>query len=158
VTYISIVRQRLGKHIPREPTRTTIGRLLLGNGSVNTHKIIRGNRRRCFPRASPLDYITESSEGAAVVGSGESSVEEAFIWVSYCREFRRVLEMAVQGDWEDMARNELDCKEDYVCDLKWQWDCYKSVVRIRLVKTENPSACTTVNCKVCTSVIALYCT
>jgi hypothetical protein len=39
-------------------------------------------------------------------------------------------------------------KEDFTCELKWQWDFYKSVERIRLVKvkTENPSACRTVNC------------
>jgi hypothetical protein len=37
-------------------------------------------------------------------------------------------------------------KEDFMCDLKWQWDCYKSVARIRLENTEN-----------CKSVIALYC-
>jgi hypothetical protein len=30
------------------------------------------------------------------------------------------------------------------------------VVRIRLVKTDNPSACVTVNWKLCKSVIALY--
>jgi hypothetical protein len=40
-------------------------------------------------------------------------------------------------------------KEDFMCDLKWQWDCDKSIAMIRLVKTENPSACVTVNCKVC---------
>jgi hypothetical protein len=33
----------------------------------------------------------------------------------------------------------------------------KYVAGIRLVKTENPSACVTVNCKVCTSAIATYC-
>jgi hypothetical protein len=31
----------------------------------------------------------------------------------------------------------------------------KSVARIRLAKTEKPSACVMVNCKVCRSVIAL---
>jgi hypothetical protein len=36
VTYIPIVRQRLGKPIP-EVTLSTIGHLLLGNGSINTH-------------------------------------------------------------------------------------------------------------------------
>jgi hypothetical protein len=38
-----------------------------------------------------------------------------------------------------------------MCDLKLQRDCYKFVARIRLVTTENPSACATVNCKVCIS-------
>jgi hypothetical protein len=32
----------------------------------------------------------------------------------------------------------------------------KSVARIRLVKTENPSQCVTEKCKVCRSAIALY--
>jgi hypothetical protein len=32
-----------------------------------------------------------------------------------------------------------------------------SVATMRLVKTGNPSACVTVNCKVCRSAIALYC-
>jgi hypothetical protein len=31
-----------------------------------------------------------------------------------------------------------------------------SVASTRLVKTENPRVCATVNCKVCRSVIALY--
>jgi hypothetical protein len=35
--------------------------------------------------------------------------------------------------------------------------CDKSVGRLRLVKTENPNACVTVNCKVCRIAIALYC-
>jgi hypothetical protein len=32
----------------------------------------------------------------------------------------------------------------------------KSVARIRLVKTENPNVCGTVNCRVCRSAIPLY--
>jgi hypothetical protein len=34
-------------------------------------------------------------------------------------------------------------------------ETYKSVARIRQVKTENRSACVTVDCKVCRSAIAL---
>jgi hypothetical protein len=48
------------------------------------------------------------------------------------------------------------CKEVSTCDLKCQWDCYKSVVRIRLEKAENHSASVTVNCNVCKSAKALY--
>jgi hypothetical protein len=33
------------------------------------------------------------------------------------------------------------CKEDFMCDLKLQWDSYKSVARIRLVKTESYCVC-----------------
>jgi hypothetical protein len=47
-------------------------------------------------------------------------------------------------------------KENFMCDLMWQWDSYISVARIRLVKTEDPSACVTVNCKVSRSAIALW--
>jgi hypothetical protein len=32
--------------------------------------------------------------------------------------------LAVEGDWEEMARNILDWKEDFICDLKLQWDYY----------------------------------
>jgi hypothetical protein len=48
---------------PLEPKRATIGRLLLGNGSVNTPKTIRDNIRRCFPWSPPRGYITKSRKG-----------------------------------------------------------------------------------------------
>jgi hypothetical protein len=43
-----------------------------------------------------------------------------------------------------------------MCDIQLQWDCDISIERIRLVKTENPSAWATVNWKVCRIVLALY--
>jgi hypothetical protein len=45
---------------------------------------------------------------------------------------------------------------DFMCDLKLEWNCNKSVAKIRLMKTEEPSACVTVKWKVCKSAIALY--
>jgi hypothetical protein len=72
----------------------------------------------------------------AVVRSWQISVEEEFIWVSY-QELGLVLETAVEDDWEEMARKELDCvkKTSYVI---WSnSDIHKSVARIRLVKAEN---------------------
>jgi hypothetical protein len=54
---------------PQEPTRAKIGRLSLGNGSGNTPKTIRDNRRRCFAWGPPQGYITGSSKGTAVFTS-----------------------------------------------------------------------------------------
>jgi hypothetical protein len=42
---------------------------------------------------------------------------------------------------EETAREELGCEKKTLRVAQWQWDCYKSVARIRLVKTENPGAC-----------------
>jgi hypothetical protein len=34
--------------------------------------------------------------------------------------------MAVEGDWEEMAKKGIRLwKEDFMCDLKWEWDCYE---------------------------------
>jgi hypothetical protein len=98
-----------------------------------------------WPSVAMWLWLWEESVAAR---SWESSVEEGFF--SCCRELGRVLEMAAQDDWEEMARNELDT-------AKLQWDGYISVARLRLLKIENPSACVMVNCKVCKSAIALYC-
>jgi hypothetical protein len=126
---------------PWEPTRATVGRLMLGKESVNVPKRIRDNRRRCFPCGPHRGDIMRSSKGA----------------VNCCRELDWVLEMLVEGDWEKMARKELCCekKTSYVIwsDIE---TAMKSVARIRLVKSENPSACVTVNCKWCLSAITLY--
>jgi hypothetical protein len=58
VRCIPIARQRVAKHIPATHAHATIGRLLLGNGAVNTAF---NNRRRCFPWGPPRGYITKIS-------------------------------------------------------------------------------------------------
>jgi hypothetical protein len=60
-------------------------------------------------------------------------------------------ESTLEGDSKKGIRL---CQEDFVCELKLG-ETDKSVARIRLVKTENPSVCATVNCKVCRTAIAL---
>jgi hypothetical protein len=64
VTYSPLLGNNSVNTFPREPTRATVGRILLGNGSVITPKTIRDNRRRCLPWDPPLSYITGSSRGA----------------------------------------------------------------------------------------------
>jgi hypothetical protein len=54
-----------------------------------------------------------------------------------------------------MARKELGGANKTSCVILSDSDTDKSVVRIRLVKNENPSACAVVNCKVCVIAVAL---
>jgi hypothetical protein len=113
------------KIFPREPTSATIRHILLGKGSVKTRKTIRENRKRCFPWGPPRGYITGSFKGAVVVRIWENSVEEEFIWESCCRERGRVLKMAVEGDWEEMARKELGCEKKTSCVI---WSNNETVI------------------------------
>jgi hypothetical protein len=55
------------------------------------------------------------------------------------------------GSCRIMRRKELVCEEKTSYDS----ETYKSVARIRLMKTENPSECTTVNRNVCRIAIAV---
>jgi hypothetical protein len=138
---------------PREPTRVTIECLLLGNRSVNTPKTMRDNRRRCFPWGSPWGYIKGISKGAV---SCQKLTEFSWRRIHLSELLSRIGSSSGGGS---LRRLRINCKkgirlwrEDFICDSKWQWYCYKSVARIRLVKTENPSACMTVKSKVCKSI------
>jgi hypothetical protein len=139
---------------------------LLGNGSVNTfpqQRIRIKNRvtavamqrhcRHAFPTIERLSYkeqfgwellveFRDANLTGYELGSRRTELSRVF-GIDSCR---------------IMARKEFRlCKEDFMCDLKLQWNGYKSVARILLVKPGNPNACLTVNCKVCRSAIALYC-
>jgi hypothetical protein len=121
-----------------EPEETSIARQLFGKhvptATSNNGTIV---ERWCFLWVRP-DAVFRGCQA-----SWEMQVE-----------FRESLEMAVENDIKKGIR----LWEEDLCVLQWQWDYYKSVARIRLVKTENTSACVcvTVNCKVCRSAIALY--
>jgi hypothetical protein len=54
-----------------------------------------------------------------------------------------------------MASKELDCDKETSRVILSYSETDKSVARIRLVKAETPSACATVNWKVCRIAIAL---
>jgi hypothetical protein len=73
-----------------------------------------------------------------------------WLWLWRLREsFSRIGSCSGDGRQRWLRRNGkkgvILFKEDLVCDLKWHWDCYESVARIRLVKTENRSAWVTVD-------------
>jgi hypothetical protein len=146
-----IARQRLGKHastIERLFSMWSAPRPLLCNGAVNTPKTIRDNRRLFS------------------MGSVQSSYKEEFNWAIEKRLDSRVSGRQPAGLWAWEQRNWIESslrnwqlqnngkkgiglrKEDFMCDLKLQWDFYKYVAWLRLVKTENPSACVAVNCEV----------
>jgi hypothetical protein len=142
VTYRPIARQRLGKHIPEGASARN------NRTSIARPKTIRDNRRRCFPWVPPRGYITGSSKGA--VGCCQKLRE--FSWRVHLRELlSRIGLSSGDGSRRWLRRNDKKwirlCKWDFMCDLKLQWDGYKSVARIRLVKTKNPSVCATVNWK-----------
>jgi hypothetical protein len=69
-----------------------------------------------------------------IVRSWKSSVEEEFIWVTY-QEMGPVLEMAVEGDWEEMTRMYLGYANKTSCVLQLQWDWYNYCVEIRCQDT-----------------------
>jgi hypothetical protein len=112
VTYRSIVRQRLGKHIPAGANacnnKTPIARQRISKHASLTIEAMFS----AWSVQSGYEKVFSSMQ--SVVRSWDSSAE-GLIWVSCCWELGRVLETAVEGDWEEMARNELDCAKKTSC-------------------------------------------
>jgi hypothetical protein len=127
VTYRPVARQGLGKHIPAEAhtsnNRTPIARQWISKQAFST------TQRMFFLHGRCRDVIKGQRRSFELV------VEN---WVEFWRRQSKVIE---KNKWIRL------CKEAFRCDLKLHWDGYESVARIRLVKTENPSACVTVNWK-----------
>jgi hypothetical protein len=138
-TCIPSARQRLGKHIPA-----------WANASKN---------RTSIARQRSSKYASLSTEAVYSLGSVQNGYKGLFDSTEHL--LSRIEWSSGEGSRRWLRRNGKKgtrrCKENFICDLKWQWNCDKSVARIRLVKTENPSACATVNWKVCRIAIALYC-
>jgi hypothetical protein len=110
---------------PREPTRATVGRLLLGNRSVNKPSQQQKGYVFCMVRTEGQRRSFE-----LVVRSWESSVEEELVLVKEWVEFWR-------WQWCWFRRNGKKRmklrQENFMCDFKLQWDSDISVARIRLV-------------------------
>jgi hypothetical protein len=107
---------------------------LLGNDSVNTfsREPTRNNRTSIGSNAS----ITEAAQSRSRV----SRRQPAGMWVWEQRNWN---ETSLRN-WQQQNNGKKIVplwKDDCMCDLKLQRDCYKSVARIRLVKTENRSVC-----------------
>jgi hypothetical protein len=126
-----------------QQTVSTIGHPLLGNGPGNMPS---WQQKTVFSVESVLgSYKRAQSEDRTeyitVVGSSWVDLSQVF-GIGSCRYGKKGIRL-----WQ----------EDSMCDLKLKGDGYKSVARIRLVRTENPRACVTVNWKVCEIAMVLYC-
>jgi hypothetical protein len=130
--------QRLCKHIPA------------GTNARNNRTSI------AWQRISKHDSLT--IEAVFSMGSVQRGYKEVFSSIEWSEESSfetpacRDMSLGTQElNWVENngKKGSRLWKEDFMCGLMLQWYCYKAVARTRLEKTENPSACVTVNCKVC---------
>jgi hypothetical protein len=152
-------RQRLGKHIPARSNvrdnRMSFARQQRGKQASPTIQAAFsvGSVPRGYKRTQPEDPTENSTVVESEVRSRISGRQPSRIWAwNWIESSLRNWKLQNNG-----KRGIRLWKEDFMCDLKWQWDCCISVAMKRLVKTENHSACATVNCSVCRIAIALYC-
>jgi hypothetical protein len=107
MTCISIARQRLGEHIPEE-VKSCKNRTSISRQRISIHTSLK------------IDVVFSAS--SVQCGSKKCSVVDWAVkfWVScqkmrYCRELGRDVEMAVEGNWEEMTKSELDCAKKTSC-------------------------------------------
>jgi hypothetical protein len=109
---------------PRKRTRAAIWRLLLGNGSVNWPKTIRDNRRR-LPWGPLRGYITGRSKVA--VSCYQKLREFSWRRIHLSELLSSIGLSSGYGNRRWLKRNGNKWgrlwKEDFMRDLKWQWDC-----------------------------------
>jgi hypothetical protein len=147
MTYRPIARQRLTKRTPAEAdarsNRTSIARQRISKQALSTIE------RLCF--------LNCSCRGVMKGQKGRLSYQKLreFSWkrVHLSELLPRNGSSSEDGSLRRLRRNDKKWirlwQEHFMYDLKLQWDGYKSVAGIRLVKTENRSACVTVNCIKC---------
>jgi hypothetical protein len=140
MTCIPITWQRLGKHILARAnahhSRTPIARQRRGKHTSSTIQTVFSvwSVLRSYKRTQKTRRNTEQCRE---VKSWVSECQPAGIWAWNWTE-SSLRSWQLQNNGKKGVRL---WKVDSMCDLEWQWDCYKSVARIRLLNTEKPSEC-----------------
>jgi hypothetical protein len=174
-----VSRQRLDKHVPVNTQQWKLRSLWAMLQLVSRWRNNTVNRGECFLCGPCRDYIATAA--SCQFRFKTELVHGSYEWQNQFRAEFLSYELRVNNSGErtpteligtrsTQEYRRLAC-EGLACDLKTLFMCniwsvwlnetvlvsvLRSVAGRRLVKTENPSACATVNWKLCKSAIALY--